>query len=38
MNSRQVECNLAVAKTLNFNRAANELYISQPTPRSRSRL
>ena len=31
MNSRQVECTLAVAKTLNFNRAANELYISQPT-------
>lgn len=31
MNSRQVECTLAVAKTLNFNRAAEELYISQPT-------
>lgn len=31
MNSRQVECVLEVAKTLNFNRAANNLYISQPT-------
>lgn len=31
MNSRQIECILEVAKTLNFNRAAENLFISQPT-------
>lgn len=31
MNSRQIECVLEVAKTMNFNRAAENLYISQPT-------
>lgn len=31
MNSRQVECILEVAKTQNFNRAAENLFISQPT-------
>lgn len=31
MNDRQIECFLAVAKTLNFTEAARELYTTQPT-------
>ncbi len=31
MNNKQIECILEVAKTLNFNRASENLYISQPT-------
>lgn len=31
MNSRQVDCVLELAKVLNFNRAAENLFLSQPT-------
>lgn len=31
MNTKQIECILELAQTLNFNRAAENLYISQPT-------
>lgn len=31
MNSKQIECILELAQSLNFNRAAENLYISQPT-------
>ena len=31
MNSKQIDCILMLAQTLNFNRAAENLYITQPT-------
>ncbi|MBD5402416.1 LysR family transcriptional regulator [bacterium] len=31
MNTKQIDCILELAQTLNFNRAAENLYISQPT-------
>lgn len=31
MNSRQIDCVLELAKVLNFNRAAENLFLSQPT-------
>lgn len=31
LNSRQIDCVLELAKTLNFNRAAENLFLSQPT-------
>ncbi len=30
MNTTQIKCFLAVAETLNFTKAANQLFISQP--------
>lgn len=31
MNSKQIDCILELAQSLNFNRAAENLYITQPT-------
>ena len=31
MNQQEINCTLEAAKTLNFNRAAENLYLSQPT-------
>ena len=31
MNSKQIDCILEIAQTKNFNRAAENLFISQPT-------
>ena len=31
MNTKQIDAILELSKTLNFNRAAEKLYVSQPT-------